>query len=151
MITVAFGSALEQLLARATSNHRAYSEIVLCSPFIDRAIAPRLRELCAAAARSGCAVTIITTPGGARQLSDVREHRTYKARVIVRDRVHTKAYLMRARGCVRHSEALITSANLTRAGLRTNAELGVHVRCTSVDGRRVLEQVGRSLRRLTIQ
>jgi HKD family nuclease len=151
MITVVSGEAVKRLLVRATISSGNYSHVTLCSPYIDRSVVGRLRDLCAAAAKSRCAVTIITTPGGAKQLAHFRQNPRLRVHLIVRERLHTKAYLMRARKRAQSSEALVTSANLTHAGFHTNEELGVHIRCTSAGGRRLLEEIDRSLRRLTIQ
>jgi HKD family nuclease len=151
MIALVSGAAVERLLIRATINSSNYSQVILCAPYIDHSAVARLRALCVAAAQTGCAVTVITTPGGVVLLKEFRQNPRLRMKLVVRARIHTKAYLMLARKFTQISEAVVTSANLTLAGFRSNEELGVHIRCTSVGGRRLLEQVDRSLRRLTIQ
>jgi len=147
MITLASGAAVGQMLARATATPSNYCQVLLCSPFIDQALAPRLEQLFQAADNTKCAVTIVTNCGSVDSLAALCTGRRY-VRVLVRKRLHTKAYLLLGREGSRHSEALVTSANLTRAGMSTNDELGVHIRCTSSGGRHLIRQIDSSLRRL---
>lgn len=150
MITLASGVAVGRMLVRATSTPWNYAQVLICSPFIDRTLAARINDLCEAAERARCAVTIVTTARCADFFEELYRGRRY-VRVLVRERLHAKAYLMVGRNGGRGSEALVTSANLTRAGLSTNHELGVHIRCTSDGGRHLFRQLDRSLRRLTSQ
>jgi hypothetical protein len=147
MITLVSGAAVGQMLDRATATPWNYSQVLLCSPFIDQALAPRLEQLFQAADNTKCVVTIVTNCGSGDFLAALCSGRRY-VRVLVRRRLHTKAYLLLGREGSRNSEALVTSANLTLAGMSTNDELGVHIRCTSSGGRHLIRQINCSFRRL---
>jgi hypothetical protein len=150
MITLASGATVGRTLVRATSTRWNYSQVPPCSPFSDRALALQLEELCEAADKARCAVTIVTNRRADDFLAALCRDRRY-VRLLIRDRLHTKAYPMLGRNGGRYSEALVTSANLTRAGVSTNHEWGVHIRCTSANGRHLIRQLNNSLRRLTSQ
>ena len=151
MISVVPGEAVGRFLTCATARPQLYEQITLCAPYIDLAVASRIRELCQAASRSRCSVTVITTCASAELLHGLRVNLHRRVRILVRGRLHTKVYLLLARSRSDCSEALVTSANLTEAGLRTNDELGVLIRGSTPGGRILIQQVDRSLRKLSIQ
>jgi HKD family nuclease len=62
--------------------------------------------------------------------------------------LHAKAYLRLDREG--RNEAIITSANLTRAGLESNVELGVHASSTSLTGRQLVAKVRHFLDHLAL-
>ena len=151
MITVEAGDAVARFLERATSRAELYAEVTLCSPFLDAQVCTRIRDLAAAASKSGCAITIVTSREGATQLrlSFGRANVPRALKIRVRARVHAKVYIMTSRKYPLVSEALITSANLTGAALTQNEELGVRAVANSYGGQRLCRQIDRSLRRLT--
>lgn len=151
MIAIETGLALSRLLDRMTSRPDLYSEVFLCSPFIDAAVAKRLGRLIDAARRSRCGVTIITTRKGSeilrRAATNSAPPRTVKIRA--RRNLHAKAYLALGRGTAsRLSEAFVTSANLTIAAFSRNEELGIHVVTHSDASRALFAQIHHSLRQL---
>jgi hypothetical protein len=150
MITLTSGAAVKTMLRRATARPWNYSQILICSPFIDLAMVKRLQTLCEAAGKARSTVTIITNRRGGVLLEPLREGRRC-VRLLVRDRLHTKAYLLLGRNGGCESEALVTSANLTRAGTSRNHELGVHIQCTTANGRALIHQLNHCFQRLTSQ
>lgn len=153
MITLEHGDAVARLLKRATSRPDLYSEVILCSPYIDVALGIRIRVLVRSAEGAKCAITVVTSPAGAAQLraafGDGKPPRSL--RVHVRPSLHSKAYAIIARKGRVASEALVTSANLTIAGLSRNDELGVRAIADSPSGRALYAQISRSLQRLTTE
>jgi hypothetical protein len=68
--------------------------------------------------------------------------------VIACPHLHAKFYLAIARKSTK-TEAIVTSANLTSAGLANNIELGVRITPTTPHGRALFEELDRFARRLT--
>jgi phosphatidylserine/phosphatidylglycerophosphate/cardiolipin synthase-like enzyme len=131
----------------------AQEDIIICSPFLDRVgIGSLLAELRAAAYR-GVALTIITTTSAQHQASS-EEALALLERELANAphtrRIHTITYNPEQPG-IPHAKliladrtvALISSANLTRAGLRENLEVGVRLEGDAVaDLLRVLQDIG---------
>lgn len=149
MIEVVPGIDVLRLLSTVATSPQRFSELTLCSPFIDEEISDRLRNVVEKAVRAGCAVRIITRPTTADRVADACRQVRRVVRIVCRDDLHAKAYVVHARPGQGTSEAIVTSANLTDAGLGRNLEIGVRIRTSSRDGRRLFEQVRRSLRDLS--
>lgn len=149
MIATSIGTDVIAFLNRMHTRTDRFKEIVICSPFIDAAMADRLVPLLGEARRTQCAVCVITTPESARFLAPrLPGHPVFwRASLISRRRLHAKVYLAVARR-PGESEAIVTSANLTVDGTSENIELGVRVLATTEFGRRVLEQVHHFVRRV---
>jgi HKD family nuclease len=149
MIEVSSGEDVNRLLARVASHPGRYANITLCSPFIDEEMLDRVLPLAHSAKRADCRVRLITSPEAARRLLNrcdaLRDGRLDI--VTTSPRLHAKVYLAIAR-CSNDTEAIVTSANLTNAGVYSNIELGVRVTPTSKSGRRLLDHVRHFIKRL---
>jgi phosphatidylserine/phosphatidylglycerophosphate/cardiolipin synthase-like enzyme len=150
MIALAHGRGVDQLLQRAAAQPWLYSNLIICCPFIDSTLMARLNDLCRRAAKWHCGMTLITTPSAAAHIRRSVGAAVFpRLRIVVRSNLHAKVYYALARGRHARSEALVTSANLTEAGISRNEELGVHIRGDSPEGRALLRQINTSLRRIT--
>jgi hypothetical protein len=149
MIATSVGMDVIAFLDRIRSRTHRLKEIMICSPFIDLAMADRLVSLLTEARRARCAIRVVTTPEAARILSaKLPGHPAFwYAMLIPRRRLHAKVYLAVARR-IGESEAIVTSANLTVDGTSENIELGIRVLATTDAGRRILQQVYHFVRRL---
>lgn len=149
MIALSGGREVQMLLERMCDHADRLREVLICSPFIDEAMDQRLARLAAAVTQSGARLLLVTTPEVARPLKLLfagQEHRRTTV-TIPRKRLHAKAYVSVARR-PRESEAIVTSANLTQAGLASNIELGVRVVPTTDAGRQLFDQTCRFVRAL---
>jgi phosphatidylserine/phosphatidylglycerophosphate/cardiolipin synthase-like enzyme len=149
MIEIIPGREVVKLLTDVASRPQLFSELTLCSPFIDEDASDRLRTVVEKAVSAGCAVTIVTRPISAVRISHVCERVRRTVRVVYRNDLHAKAYVAQARSGRGPSEAIVTSANLTNAGFGGNLEIGVRIRPSSLKGRRLFEQVRRNVRDLS--
>jgi phosphatidylserine/phosphatidylglycerophosphate/cardiolipin synthase-like enzyme len=149
MIEVVPGKDVLRLLSAVATSPQLFSELTLCSPFIDEEISDRLRNVVEKAVRAGCAVSIVTRTAAADRVAHACGRVRRAVRIVCRDDVHAKAYVVQARPGQGLSEAIVTSANLTDAGLGRNLEIGVRIRTSSLGGRRLFEQVRRNLRDLS--
>jgi hypothetical protein len=149
MIQFATAADVSMLLARVRSHAGQYSELVLCSPFIDDDALSTLREFAQRGPDVGCGVEIITaTPTFNRIIASGGMQGCYRTRIIGCPHLHAKFYLARSRRTAL-TEAIVTSANLTTPGLTSNIELGVRVTPTTPHGCVLFNQVERFARRLT--
>lgn len=149
MIALSGGPEVHALLDRMCSQADRLREVLICSPFIDEALDERLAKLATAVTAAGARLLLVTTPEVARPLRLLlagQEHRRTTVSTPSR-RLHAKAYVSVARRA-RESEAIVTSANLTRAGLGSNIELGVRVVPVSDAGRLLFDQTCRFIRAL---
>lgn len=145
MIEVVPGKEVLRLLATVAACPQLFSELTLCSPFIDEQISGRLQTVVEKAVRAGCSVSIVTRSTSADQVTYACRRVRRVVRLVYRDDVHAKAYVVQTRPGRGPSEAIVTSANLTDAGLGRNLEIGVRMRTSSLNGRRLFEQVRRNL------
>jgi hypothetical protein len=111
-------------MARAISDPLAYREVVICSPFIDELGAQIIERLRHASTRGGARVTVITRQETADWLSLTLADARF--RIVVQQRVHAKVYALVGHQRRDH-QIVVTSANLTAAGLRRNIEVGLRV------------------------
>src|SRR6266446_10904820 len=149
MIDISTGGDVDRLLNRVVGHPKRYAEVTLCSPFIDERTLNRVLPLLQIAGENRCAVRVITSPEAAERLrnrlkSDLRSR---DAQLIESPRLHAKIYFAVAR-CGNDTEAIVTSANLTNAGIHQNIELGVRATPTSTSGRRLLYHVRHFIKRL---
>ncbi len=149
MIRISTGADLERFLSLVLATPERYAQIVICSPFIDTPMIDRLVRLAVACRRARCGLRVITCPSAAMNLCEVLPGHpaTWHGAVIARAELHAKVYLAiaRTRG---DSEVIVTSANLTEAGVNTNIEFGVQAKGTSEPGCNLLWQVSHFLHRL---
>jgi Phosphatidylserine/phosphatidylglycerophosphate/cardiolipin synthases and related enzymes len=149
MIEVVPGKEVLRMLAMVALRPQLFSELTLCSPFIDEKASDRLRTVVEKAVRAGCAVSIVTRSTSADRVAHACSRVRRAVRLVYRDDVHAKAYVVQARPGGGPSEAIVTSANLTHAGFGGNLEMGVRIRTSSHNGRRLFEQVRRNVRDLS--
>lgn len=150
MTTICAGGDLDRFLQSLETEPSLYSQVVICSPFVDRRLCKRLTHFAETARKVGCGVRLITKGGEVPALLPMwpgRNQRGVKTLVAI-PRLHAKVYLAVGRDR-QNSWAVVTSANLTEAGLRKNIELGLLVRAASSDGARIVEQVRRFLESLS--
>ena len=149
MISLSDGADVRALLDRMTRNADRMREVMICSPFIDEALDERIAKLAEAITRSESRLLLVTTQEAARPMARVLQGLQHRRATVVtpRGRLHAKAYVSVARR-PRESEAIITSANLTKAGLASNIELGVRAVPPSDAGLHLFEQTCRFVRAL---
>jgi phosphatidylserine/phosphatidylglycerophosphate/cardiolipin synthase-like enzyme len=142
VITISTGGDVQGLLARVQNAPEAFSALTVCTPFIGPAEARELASLMIHADHVGCGVHVITTVAGAKVLNSALPRSTLlaKKRVKVRRNLHAKFYVAISRRA-RSSEAIVTSANLTRGGLRCNRELGIRAKNNSDAGAQLIHKV----------
>ncbi len=149
MIHTSTGSDVGGLLERLIAHPERYAEVVLCTPFIDAEMIPRLVRLSERARRSNLAATVITSPASAAALRTRLSGNPASWRGLIAEceRLHAKVYLALGRqGDM--SEAIVTSANLTLAGVSRNIELGVRALSNSDGGRQFISEVRHFVRRI---
>jgi hypothetical protein len=124
------------------------SQFVICSPFLDRDLLPLVVDLARRAGRAGCSMRFITTEAVAAVLREagLGPLTNRNLSVVACPRLHAKAYLRVDRDG--RSEAIVTSANLTRAGIDGNIELGVYASAASAVGHRMIGDLRRILERI---
>ena len=149
MIRTATGMDVDRLMHSVLSRPACYAQVVVCVPFVDDEMLDLIIRLADATRRAGCGLRVITTPATAavvhRRLPGHPEQ--WRSLVVARKSLHAKVYLVVGRSPAR-SEALVTSANLTAAGVARNIELGV-LACPSTDsGRQLINEVRRFLQDL---
>lgn len=149
MIGLSTGVDVTNLLDRVTARPDRYAEVVICCPFIDDQLLPRIVQLLVSTRRAHCGTKVMTAGTASRRLQEALPSPAtqWKRSVATVPRLHAKIYVAIARG-LEESEAIVTSANLTRCGISKNVELGVRVASSSEPGRKVLQQVHRFVRRL---
>jgi hypothetical protein len=149
MIRTSTGHDVERLLGRVGNHPDQYSEFVVCTPFVDDGMLARLVRLAEVVRRAQCGFVVITRPEAASKLRAAMPGHpaAWKGIVIGRPDLHAKVYLAVAR-LRNESEVIVTSANLTSAGVETNIELGVRVRPSTDHGRSLLADVRNFLERL---
>jgi hypothetical protein len=117
-----------------------FTELILCSPFLDEEIVPMVVDLAKRTDRAGCGFRILTKPAAANRLyAAFFDNARWSKKIIVHQDLHAKIYLAISRE--RQSEVIVTSANLTLAGIEGNVELGIRATATSRIGRVLVEQV----------
>jgi HKD family nuclease len=149
MIHTSTGNDVIRMLDRVARMPARYSAVVICCPFIGDDLLPRLLSLLDRAGVTGCHFRVITSHESANALTSRLSSKQLVCRKYVTGhaRLHAKIYIAIAR---RHadSEAIVTSANLTRAGTVDNIELGVRAVPSSDAGRRLLNDIQHFVRHL---
>ncbi|MCL4688942.1 MAG: hypothetical protein KJ007_10245 [Burkholderiales bacterium] len=120
------GEEIRKMLARVRAGLASYREVLLCSPFMDDATIGEVGEMLHDARNVGCDMHVVTRAGPARALSRYVARIARRSPVHVVNELHAKVYWVRGRGGL-PSEAIVTSANLTRQGMDGNVELGVRL------------------------
>ena len=149
MINISTGRDVDRLFSRIIGHPQWYASVTLCSPFIDEEMLDRILPLATSAKREQCALQLITSEDAVEKLrKKLSDPRLSISRLFIAPpRLHAKIYLGLARRA-NDSEAIVTSANLTGAGMSGNIELGVRATPTTAPGRRLLEQVNHFVRQM---
>jgi hypothetical protein len=146
MIRACGGSSVRRLVEAVIVRPQKFVKAVFCAPFIDDDIFADLVKLASPGSRRTCDLVIITSRSIAANFRS-RHASTLRCSVVPVDHLHAKIYLAVAtESCF--TEAIITSANLTTAGMLRNIEFGVHVRPTTAHGREAIGAVASFLGRL---
>lgn len=117
--------------------------VVLCAPYVEA------EALLGLGLAHGSNVQIVTTDAAAGHLrASTVGLRDEPRAVLIVPHLHAKVYARWARD-VERTEVVVTSANLTSAGLSRNLEFGVLARGDCPEGRRLIRQVERFLATLT--
>lgn len=148
MIEFASAADVLRLLDRVTAHIGRYSDVILCSPFIDDDGLHTLEHMAGSASDAGCGLGIITANHAIDRVA-ARLGARRQTRLVGCPHLHAKFYLAVARNDAL-TEAIVTSANLTLGGLTSNIELGVHIAATTPYGRALLHQIDRFARRLAL-
>lgn len=119
------GVEIRNLLARLRAGLASYSEVLLCSPFIDDVTIGEVGEMLRKARDAGCDMHVVTRAEPGRALTQYVARTARRSPVHVVSELHAKVYWARGRLGMQ-SEAIVTSANLTRLGMGGNLELGTH-------------------------
>ena len=148
MIATTAGRDVRRLLDAVRCRPQSASQLVICSPFVDPELLPLVSELADRTGRAGCAFRVITREPAATMLRHALSGSSAgrKALIVAHPRLHAKAYLRLDRAG--RSEAIVTSANLTVAGIDSNVELGIRATACSPLGRRIVADVRRILERV---
>lgn len=151
MIVAASTTDIVRLLDGVSMRPDRYRGITLCSPFIDNEIAHVIVRLAKTTSSAGCGLSIFTTPRTAIGVRALLPTVPMNARLVVQpvEGLHAKFYIAVGRS-YGDSSAIITSANLTRAGLSTNVELGVRALPSSRAGRTLIATVAQFALRLRL-
>ncbi len=148
MIECASASDVARLLSRVRSRADMYSDLLLCSPFMDDETISLVGLVAEAASGARCRLEIITAQQAVDRVKVLLAPLAdQQLRLIGCPRLHAKFYVAVGRSR-EHTEAIITSANLTVAGLTSNIELGVRIAATTPHGRAMLHHLDRFARRL---
>lgn len=150
MIRIVEGGELEGFLRHIKDRLETYAEVIVCAPFIDDELVEVLVALAVDARSCQCGFRLITSRPAAGVFSAALPgHSTNWARTVtLHDNLHAKVYVAITRIRSGHSRAIVTSANLTRAALSCNVELGIEADSTSPEGRRILHQIHHFVLRL---
>jgi len=149
VLDICAGYHLGQFLQSIESAPFRYSQVVICSPYIDTQLQTWMTRFAVAAGNFGCAVRIITKVSEIPAILKFWPERSYfgPRSLITVSQLHAKVYLALGRER-RDSQVMVTSANLTEAGLSKNIELGLLVHASSFEGARIVEEIRRFLESL---
>ena len=129
------GQVVGQLLGKALERSSDYRRVLVVSAFLDPEFAEVLERLFRQADMCGLKVLVYLGPVGYQAAPPKLRGRCH----LVRD-LHAKVYALEG---LRESDddLVITSANLTRAGLESNIEVGLRLRGSSEGTRHMIRQV----------
>jgi hypothetical protein len=148
MITLCDGSELERFLLLVESATERFTRLVICSPYVDHGSMVRLARLRQKAMGVGCGFTLVTRRQAGLEFALASRNPVFGRRnVATSDRLHAKVYVAVARR-FRESMLMITSANLTQAGIGRNCESGVLVRSNTPTGSKLIDIAATTLLQL---
>ena len=149
MIQVSRTIAVHRLLHRVASAPALFNRVLLCSPFFDRTMSALLVSLAVSTRRAQCGFRVITRPQAVDELRECFPGHAsrWSGTFVPVDGLHAKVYLAIGRRPV-DTRAIVTSANLTTAGLWENLEIGVLAAPTSDAGNKIVSEVRDFLERL---
>jgi hypothetical protein len=145
MVYLADGTGVLQMLEKAMQCPERYRRLIVSSPFVDDYginLLTRLRH----SRRPMPRLTLVVTPAAAGKMGSWLDNPPAGTEVIIQERLHAKVYALLGMNGMDH-EALITSSNLTSAGIRRNLEVGVTLRGST---ERLITTIERVARRVTL-
>lgn len=148
MIEICNGSDLKFFLRRVANAIDRYGEVTLCAPFIDDEVVQTLLPILGSKDRKHLSLRLITSAQSAGRIRSLSRSELLPRTngIVVRHGLHAKIYLAVPR--TGNSEAIVTSANLTRAGMLSNVELGIRAVSSTEAGNRLVHQIHHFVRRL---
>lgn len=127
MIDIVGGGAIPRLLEKVARTPELYRRVVIASPFLDRYGWDLIKDTCLASERRVPTLTMVLRPDAVQRVADWAPDLMWRIDMVVRWRLHAKFYALLGIRRVAH-EAIITSSNLTAAGISRNLELGLILR-----------------------
>lgn len=149
MITLCTGAALSSFLSRIEENGGLFSQVIICTPFIDDEMSERISAVAAVLDRKGCGFQLVTRQQRSAQWRNRMPgaNQTGWCRLVICRDLHAKVYLAIARN-PRHSILVVTSANATNAALTRNIELGISIKGETAESAEFINQARHALERL---
>ncbi|MFL5352681.1 hypothetical protein [Archangium sp.] len=138
MIETCQGKAVLELLERVIRVASRYHQVTLSTPFMDDRGLAVIARLDRSAQKAGIGLQVATRPEFAVQVRSCLRART--SRLLVLPNLHAKLYGALGKHQAEH-EVIVTSANLTEAGLLRNVELGLRITGSTPTHQRLIERV----------
>ena len=126
MVALTYGTEVIRLVEKAIRNPGRYRRVIISSPFLDDVGAELLSRLFSAA-RNGLLLTVLTRPEVASRYGAVISQRPRNVELFMPPDLHAKCYVLVGR-VASDSEAIVTSSNLTAAGIGRNWEVGISLK-----------------------
>lgn len=126
MVALTDGTEVIRLVEKAIRNPGRYRRVIISSPFLDDVGAELLSRLFSAA-RNGLLLTVLTRPEVASRYGAVMSQRPRNVELFMPPDLHAKCYVLVGR-VASDSEAIVTSSNLTAAGIGRNWEVGISLK-----------------------
>jgi hypothetical protein len=126
MVALTNGTEVIRLVEKAIRNPGRYRRVIISSPFLDDVGAELLSRLFSAA-RNGLLLTVLTRPEVASRYGAVMSQRPRNVELFMPPDLHAKCYVLVGR-VASDSEAIVTSSNLTAAGIGRNWEVGISLK-----------------------
>jgi hypothetical protein len=126
MVALTDGTEVVRLVEKAIRHPGRYRRVIVSSPFLDDVGAGLLSRLFAAT-QNGPLVTLLTRPDVALRYASVMDQRRRNVELLMPPDLHAKCYVLVGRVAA-DSEAIVTSSNLTAAGIGRNWEVGISLK-----------------------
>jgi hypothetical protein len=136
------GEAVNDFLYRVQTRLDGYREVFVCTPFLDEHTEMTARDLLLSSLPVRCGVRLVTRPEAAERVLALLPGPTGRWTRYVESHplLHAKVYCAMARAGYR-SEAIVTSANFTLAGMTRNEEFGIRVTSSTHEGRQAIGRI----------
>lgn len=128
------GSAVEGLLSKAIQRPNDYAVVTVSSAFLDEMGVELLEQLLNQGRIGRLDVRVYLGPAAYRSATLGIKQKSHVVRSL-----HAKVYALEGRHAA-EDDLIVTSANLTRAGLRANLEIGIRLSGSSELTRRIMRE-----------